>query len=160
MITLSPSLKILWSEERVLLSYFLFRRLIMINSTSYLVMTEKTKEIFRGLKVKCKERNSVVLRTKYRQNHMKFSFFPRSRCVYRCPSRTIMTVKQSGCHCCCVELHQDLYDTLIRYCTEKNNKDWEKWKFVKFHLRRIEIITWQIGSKIWQSSGEIRRSPG
>ena len=44
----------------------------MINSTSYLVMTEETKEIFRGLNVTCKERNSVELRTKYRQNFHSF----------------------------------------------------------------------------------------
>ena len=121
----SPSLKILWSDERVLFSYFLFRKLVMINSTSLLVMTEETKEIFRGLKVTCKGRNSVVLRTKYRQNFHSSLDHSVSSCVYRCLPRTIITVKQYSCHCCCLELYQDLNVSLIRYCTEENNKDWE-----------------------------------
>ena len=138
----SLSLKILWSDERVLFSYFLFRRLIMINSTSYLVMTEKTKEIFRGLKVTCKGRNSVVLRTKYGQNfHSSLDHFV-SSCVSRRPPRTIITVKQYSCHCCCLELYQDLNGSLIRYCTVENNKDWENENSSNF------------------TSGESKSSPG
>lgn len=138
----SPSLKILWSEERVLFSYFLFRRLIMINSNSYLVMTEKTKEIFRGLKVTCKGRNSVVLRTKYRQNFHSSPDHSVSSSVYLCLSRTIITVKQYSCHSCCLELYQDLNGSRIRYCTEENNKDWENENSSNF------------------TSGESKSSPG